>query len=117
MVVPVDEPLAVSASVLDRAEAIGKVGSVFQSFELRLGARIVIRDMRAVGLGDIEVDGERGDGLRSHAGAAIGTERERPGSYVFLLQGVGDELLGAFRELPMGDEPADDVAAEDVEDG
>ena len=77
VVVPVEELLAVSASVLDRAEAIGEVGSVLQGFELRLGVRIVIRDVRAaVGLGDIEVDEERSDGLRSHAGAAIGMERE-----------------------------------------
>ena len=63
MIVPVEEPPAVGASVLDRAEAIGEVGSVFQGFKLRLGVRIVIRYVRAaVGLGDIEVDEERGDG-------------------------------------------------------
>ena len=51
VVVPVEELLAVSASVLNRAETIGEVGSVLQGFELRLGVRIVIRDMRAaVGL-------------------------------------------------------------------
>jgi hypothetical protein len=33
MVVPVEEVPAVSASVLDRAEAIGEVGSVLQGFE------------------------------------------------------------------------------------
>ena len=117
VVVPVEELLAVSASVLGRAEAIGEVGSVLESFELRLGVRIIIRDMRAaVGLGDIEVDEERGDGLRSHAGATIGMEREGPGSNVFFLQGIGDELLGEFLGLPMSDEPTDDVAAVDVED-
>ena len=118
MVVPVEELLAVSASVFDRAEAIGEVGSVLQGFELRLGVRIVVRDVRAaVGLGDLQVDQERGDRLRSHAGAAIGMQREGPWSDVFLLQGVGDELLGEFGGLPMGDQPADDVAAVDVEDG
>ena len=117
VIVPVEELLAVCASVLDRAEAIGKVGSVLQGFELRLGVRIVVRDVRAaVGLGDIEVDEERSDGLRSHAGAPIGMERECPGSNVFFLQGIGDELLGEFRGLPMSDEPTDDVAAVDVED-
>src|ERR1039458_817580 len=62
VVVPVEEVLAVSASVLDRAEAIWEVGSVLQGFELRLGVRIVIRDVRAaVGLGNLEVDEKRGD--------------------------------------------------------
>ena len=70
----------------------------------------------AVGLGDVEVDEERGDGLRSHAGAAIGMEREGPGRDVFFLQGIGDELLGEFGGLPMSDQPTDDIAAVDVED-
>src|ERR1700688_2703707 len=43
-------------------------------------------------------------------------EREGPGSDVFLLQGVGDKLLGKFRGLPMSEQPADDGATEDVED-
>jgi len=117
MVVPVEEPLAVSTGVFDRAEAIGEVGSVFQSFELRLGIRIVVLDVRAaVGLGDIEVDQERGNGLRSHAGTAIGMERQGARRDVLLLHSVGDELLGEFSGLAMSDEPADDVAAEDVED-
>jgi hypothetical protein len=76
-----EEQSAVSASVLDRAEALREVRSVFQSFELRLGVWIVIRDVRpAVGLGDLEVDEQRSNALRSHAGAAIGMEREGPGS-------------------------------------
>jgi hypothetical protein len=33
-----------------------------------------------VGLGDLEVDEQRSNALRSHAGAAIGMEREGPGT-------------------------------------
>jgi hypothetical protein len=40
----------------------------------------------------------------------------RPVSDVFLLQGVGDELLGKFCGLSMSEQPTDDVAAVDVED-
>ena len=117
VVVPVEEVLAVSAGVLDRAETIGEVRSVLQGFELRLGVWIVIRDMRAaVGLGNIEVDEERGDRLRSHAGTAIGMERKGPGGDVLLFQGVGDELLGEFCGFSMSEQPTDDVAAVDVED-
>src|ERR1700690_2935986 len=95
VVVPVEKVLAVGAGVLDRAETIGEVRSVLQGFELRLGVWIVIRDMRAaVGLGNIEVDEEGGDRLRSQSGTAIGMERKGPGGDVFLFQGVGDELLG-----------------------
>ena len=64
VVVPAEELLAVSASVLDRAEALGEVGSVLQGFELRLGVRIVIRDVRtAVGLGDLQIDQSAATGL------------------------------------------------------
>jgi hypothetical protein len=38
-------------------------------------------------------------------------ERESPGSDVFFLHGIGDELLGEFGGLPMSDKPADDIAA------
>ena len=94
-----------------------KVGSVLQGFELRLGVRVVIRDVRAaVGLGDVEVDEQRGDGLRSHAGAAIGMKRQRPWRDVFFVHGISDELLGEFGGLSMSDQPADDIPAVDVED-
>src|ERR1700735_2735737 len=117
MVVPAEELLAMSASIFDRAEAIREVRPVLQGLELRLGVRIVIRDVRAaMGLGDLQVDQERGDRLGSHAGAAISVQREGPGSDVFFLYGVGDELLGEFCGLTGGDQPPDNVAAVDVED-
>jgi hypothetical protein len=64
MVVPVEEALAVSARIFDRAEACGEVGSVLEGLELRLGVGVVIRDVRvAVGLGDLEVDQQCRDRL------------------------------------------------------
>ena len=117
MVIPAEEPLAVSTSILDRAEAIGEVRSVLQGFELCLRVRIVIRDVRAaVGLGDLEVDQECSDRLRSHAGAPISVQREGPWGDVFFLESIGDQLLGELGRLSMRDHPADDVAAVDVED-
>ena len=64
VVVPVEELLAVRAGVLDRAEPLREVGSALQGLELRLGVRIVIRDVwTAVGLGDLQIDQERRHGL------------------------------------------------------
>src|SRR3984885_8226886 len=117
MVVPAEELLAMSASIFDRAEAIREVRPVLQGLELRLGVRIVIRDVRAaMGLGDLQVDQKCGDRLGSHAGAAISVQRERPGNDVFFLDRIGDELLGQFRGPPGGGPPPDDVSAVDVED-
>jgi len=116
-VVPVEEPLAVRAGVLDRAEPLREVGPVLQGLELRLGVRIVIRDMRAtVGLGDVQIDQQCRDGFGAHAGAAIGVQRQGPGCDVFLLQCLGNEELGERGGFALGNHPSDDVAAEDIED-
>ena len=55
-VVPGEEVAAEAAPVLDRAEPFRKVGPVLQGLELRLGERVVVRDMGArVRLGDAEI--------------------------------------------------------------
>ena len=58
-VVPGEELLAVGSGILDTAKSCGKLGAIFQCFELRLGDRIVIRDIRpAVAFGHLKVDPE-----------------------------------------------------------
>ena len=69
-----------------------------------------------MGLGYVHIDQQRRDGLRAHAGAAIGVQRRGPGCDVFLLQSLGDELLGEFCRFALREHPSDDIAAEDVED-
>ncbi len=85
------------SSILDRAEAIGKVGPILQSLELRLGIRVVVRDVRpAVRFGDVEIDEQLRDRFGAHAGAAIGVQGQRAGHDVLLVDGIGDQLLGQF---------------------
>jgi hypothetical protein len=43
-VIPVEELLAVGASILNSAETFRELGTVFKGFELRFGIRIVVRD-------------------------------------------------------------------------
>ena len=70
--------LAVDTGVFDAAEPLGEVGTIFECFELRLGIRIVIGDMRsAMGLDDLQIDQQGGHGLAAHAGAAVGVQGER----------------------------------------
>jgi hypothetical protein len=77
----VEAALAVDTGVFDAAEPLGKVGTIFECFELRLGIRIVIGDMRsAMGLGDLQIDQQGGHGLAAHAGAAVGVQGERAGT-------------------------------------
>jgi len=116
-VVPSKEWLAVGACVLDATEALGEVRSVLQRLELRLRERVVVRDVGpAVALGDIQIDQQRGHGLGAHAGAAVGMQREHPALDIMAGHGLGDELLGQVGALALSDEPAHDVAAEDVQD-
>ena len=63
-VVPSKEGLAVSPRILDTAEALGELGSIFQGLELRLGIRIVIGHVRAtMRLGDRQIDQQGGHRL------------------------------------------------------
>jgi len=72
-VVPVEELLAVGARILNAAETLREVGTVFERFELCFGIRIVVRDVGpAVGLGHLQVDQQRGYRFAAHAGAPIG---------------------------------------------
>ena len=88
VVVSAEEPLAVGSAILDAAEAPGEVGTVLQGLELRLGERVVVRGVRpAVGLGELQIDQQRGDGLRAHAGAAIGVQRQGVRGDVVLRDG------------------------------
>ena len=69
-----------------------------------------------MGLGDAEIRHEKGDGLRGHDPPAVGVDGELAGGNLLLANGLLDELLGQFRALPRRDHPADDMAAEDIED-
>jgi len=69
-----------------------------------------------VALGNVEVDEQRGNGLGSHAGAAIGVQRQHARLDVVTTHGVGDQLLGQVGVLAIGNQPADDMAAEDIHD-
>src|SRR5438477_2698632 len=56
VVVPVQEPAAMSAGVLDRVEPFRELGPVFQGLELRLRVGVVAGGVRAaVRLGDAEI--------------------------------------------------------------
>jgi len=77
---------------------------------------VVVRNIwSAVSLGEAQV-GQKGDWLGSHDPAAVRMDVELAGGDLVFANGLLDELLGQFGGFPMGDHPAGDVAAEDVED-
>ena len=80
-VVPVEKGAAMGSTVLRGAEALGEVGPVFERLELRLGERIVVRDVlgRECALRDAEVGVEMRDHLRGHRWPAVSVDRELAG--------------------------------------
>src|SRR5450830_1260464 len=116
VVVPGEEPLAEDAPLLDRAEAAGKLRAVLQGLELRLREGVVVGHVGpAVGLFDTQVRQELGHGPRAHRASAVGVSGQLAGGDPLLAAGLGDQLRGQGRRLGVGQQPAHDVAAEDVE--
>jgi len=70
----------------------------------------------AVGLGDAEVGQQLGDDLGFHGRAAVGVERQLVCDDLLFGVRLGDQAFGQGGRLLGGDHPADDVAAEDVQD-
>ena len=112
-----EELLAEGAAVLDAAEAIRELGPVLQSPELAFRIRVVVGNVgAAVGLGDAEVGHQKGDGFGGHGRAAVGMNVELAGLDFLFLQVSAMSCLASSGLSRVGHHPADDVAAEDVED-
>ena len=116
-VVPVKEWLAEGPGVLERTKAIGETRPVLQSAKLAFGIGVVVGDVgAAVGLGDAEVAEEEGHGFGGHGGAIIGVDLQLAGPDLLLAAGSFEQRFGELSAFAMGDHPANDITAEDVED-
>ena len=117
VVVPGEKRLAEGAAVLDAAEAIRKLGAVLHGAELAFRIRIVVGSIGpAVGLGDAQIGQQKGHRLGAHGRAAVGVDGELAGGMLCFSQVSSMSLLGQFGAFARRHHPADDVAAEDVED-
>ena len=117
VVVPSEEATAEAQGVLVALEAVREFGNVFEGFELAFGERVVIGHMGpAVGFGDAQGAEQLGDGLRNHGRPPIAVEGQLLLVDLLTLHGVSNQTSGQVLGLTMGEHPADDVAAEDVQD-
>ena len=63
-IVPIEERRAETATIVKRAEAFRKLRGIFEGFELGLGKRIVVADVRtAMRLGNAEICEQKSNGL------------------------------------------------------
>ena len=96
---------------------LGNSGWYFRVLKWALRERVVVGGVGpAVRLGDAEVGQHQGGGLGLHGAAAVGVEGQLAGRHGVLGEGVIEQRLEQGGALGIGDAPADDPAAEDVED-
>jgi hypothetical protein len=82
-----------------------------------LESAIARRDMRsAVRFTDLKIHEQRSHGFRAHAAAAVGMQRQCTRDDALFVSRIGDDLIGELGRFTRRDHPADDVAAEDIED-
>ena len=117
LIVPIEEAAAERFGILDAAEALWELRLVFHGFEVAFRERIVVGSVRpAVGFGDAEISEEERRGLGSHRSAAIGMQGQLAGRGGMLRGGVIEQRREQGGAFAVGDAPADDSAAEDVDD-
>src|SRR5206468_12693542 len=108
------EVAAEAAHVLERAEALRKVGPVLHGFELRLRERVVVGDVGTrVGLGDAEIGEQQRYWLRGPRCPAVGGHGELAALDRLAMAALRDQALSEPGELAMRGQPAHHVAAED----
>ena len=117
LIVPVEEAAAERLSILDAAEALWELRLVFHGFEVAFRERIVVGGVRAaVRFGDAEIGEQEGGGLGFHGTATVGMQCQLAGRCGMLGGGVLEqrhEQRGAFS---VSDAPANDSAAENIDD-
>jgi hypothetical protein len=101
IVVPGKEGLTVRTCIFDGSKALGKVGSVFERFELCLGIRVVVRGVGpAMAPGDVQVDQQAGHRFGAHARASVSVQTERTRRDFLALGGIlnqtGAQLLPLY---------------------
>ena len=69
-----------------------------------------------MGFDDAQIGQQQGHRFGFHRRTAIGVHRELAGRDLLRAAGVLDEPLGQLGAFAIGDHPADDVAAKDIQD-
>jgi len=117
LIVPIKKTAAERVCVFDASEAFGKLRLIFQGFEMGFGERVVVGGMRAaVRFGHPKVGQQKGGVFRFHGCTSISVQGELVGWNLMFGDGILEQWTEQGRGFSIGDAPADDAAAEDVED-
>ena len=117
LIIPGEEFPAELSGIFDTAETFREPWLIFQGFEVAFGKGVVIRDMwAAVRFGDAEIGKQEGGRLCPHWPAAVGMQGELAGWHVMLGDGVVKQSREQGSTFSIGDAPADNASAEDIQD-
>ncbi len=106
VIVPAEEALAESASILDGAKARRELRPILHGAELAFRIWIVIGDVRtAVRFNNAQVGQQQLHGFGFHRRAAIGMQRELTGRDVLRSASVLDQTPGQLGAFAVGDHP------------
>src|SRR5687768_12131129 len=115
VVVPGEELLTEGAAVLNTAKAIWETGAVLQSTKLAFRVGVIVRYVgSAVRLGRTKFGQQERDWFGAHHFSAVGVYGQLARRDIVFLQCVLNEVFGQFGRFPLGDHPAGNVTAEDV---
>jgi hypothetical protein len=102
--------------MFNRAEAVWELRLVLEHLEWALCGEMVIRHMRSArGLGDSQLREENRDGLGCHGCAPVGMHGHLSRRDGRLPAGLMEQSLRQGRAFAMDHQPADHLAAEDVQ--
>ena len=117
LIVPVEEAATEGLCVLDAAEALRELRLIFHGFEVAFRERVVVGGVRpAVGFGDAEIGEQQCRGLGAHRTATVGVQSELALRRGMFGSGVLEQAANRVALSRVGDTPADDPPAEDVDD-
>jgi len=116
-VVPRKEAATEGARVFDAAETGGEIGLIFEGFERCFREGMVIGGVgAAMALGDPQVSEEPGDGLGGHGGTTISMHHKLTRQNLLFAGRLGDQAFSERCLLPVGKQPASDIATVDVQE-
>jgi len=116
-VIPSKEGMAEDTRLREIGKCCRKLGLILGGLEERFDVRVVVADVGSrMALGYAQIGEQKGDGLGGHRATAIGVHDKLRGIGTLLGNGLGQQDARKRGAFAIGDHPADNVPAIDVDD-
>ena len=117
VVVPLEEFSGPTARIQWASEPVGVIRPVLQRLELRFRERVIVRNMRSrVGFSYPQVRHQQSHRFGGHRATPVGMDSQLIRLDVLTDAGGRDQFFGQAGRFAFGDQPADHIAAENIQD-